>query len=134
MPGKKKYSFGKDEKLTNLRVISNLFQDGTPIRSKHIKMLWRENTETNNKQAVQVLVTASKKTFRHAVTRNRIKRLLREVYRNNKIPLLEVLMKKDIQISIAFIYIGKSLPKYHELEKSFLECNKILLNQLVNKQ
>jgi ribonuclease P protein component len=50
----------------------------------------------------------SSKKFKRAVDRNRIKRLMREVVRLNMI--------KDK--SVAFVFIGDSVPTYLEIEKS----------------
>jgi len=50
----------------------------------------------------------SSKKFKRAVDRNRIKRLMREVVRLNMI--------KDK--SVAFVFIGDSVPNYLEIEKS----------------
>ena len=59
---------------------------------------------------VQVLVSVSKRHFKHAVKRNRVKRQLREAYRNAKQPLYELLeTSPDRAIALAFIWLADDL-------------------------
>ena len=55
--------------------------------------------------AVQLLVSVSKRHFKHAVDRNRIKRQLREAYRQHKQLLADVL-PADQQAALAFIWLS----------------------------
>ena len=75
----------------------------------------------------QVLFAVSKKRFKRAVDRNRIKRITREVYRLNKqANLYDQLDGIQKRIIISLGYIGKELPEYHLAEKKMLK----LLKQL----
>ncbi len=55
-------------------------------------------------------VGASSRNFKKAVHRNRIKRLLREAYRLNKLPLHLYLEQHQKQVVVFFLYIDKTLP------------------------
>jgi ribonuclease P protein component len=57
-------------------------------------------------------VGVSSKNFKKAVDRNRIKRLMRESYRVQKIFLHDVLKEKNKQLALFLIYTGKELPEY----------------------
>ena len=61
---------------------------------------------------VQAGFGAGSRHFKKAVDRNRIKRLSREAYRLQKLPLLELLKKKERSLVLFFIYTGKELPDY----------------------
>ena len=55
---------------------------------------------------VSILVSVSKRRFKRAVKRNRVKRQIREAYRMNKHGLLAVLTEKKCRLAVAFIYLS----------------------------
>ena len=61
---------------------------------------------------VQVLVSVSKRKFKKAVDRNKIKRLIRESYRKNKYIIYDLLRTIDKQYAIAIMYIGDKIFTY----------------------
>jgi len=62
--------------------------------------------------SLQMGVTVSKKHFKRAVDRNRIKRLTREAYRLSKQELQQKLENSDKQLLLFFIFTGKELPDF----------------------
>lgn len=81
----KTYGFPKAEHLALQRDIDALFAEGSrsavafPVRA-----VWREAAWDGRGPRVKVLVSVSKRKFKHAVDRNRAKRQMREAYRLNK--------------------------------------------------
>ena len=59
----------------------------------------------------------SKRHFKRAVKRNRVKRQIREAYRKNKHELLQVLRDKERQLAMAFIYLSDRLADSAEIEE-----------------
>lgn len=55
---------------------------------------------------------ASKRNFKKAVDRNRIKRLTREAYRLQKGPLALRVEERQLSLCLFFIYTGKELPDH----------------------
>jgi ribonuclease P protein component len=70
-----------------------------------------------SKEMLQFGAGASSRFFKRAVDRNRIKRLLREAYRLQKPPLLEIIKNNNRQLDVFIIYTGKELPEYKEIEQ-----------------
>lgn len=58
---------------------------------------------------VSILISVSKRRFKRAVKRNRVKRQIREAYRLNKQTLLAPLAEKNCRLAIAFIYLSDEL-------------------------
>ena len=74
--------------------------------------------EVNNESdaPMKVGVGVSSKHFKKAVDRNRIKRLLREAYRLNKIPLTEFIQINNKKIAVFFLFIDKTIPAFSLLQ------------------
>ena len=53
---------------------------------------------------VQVLISAPKRNFHHAVDRNRIKRQIREFYRTSSQPLKDAVASKGQGMALAFLF------------------------------
>lgn len=64
-----------------------------------------------------VLISVSKKRFKRAVDRNRIKRLIREAYRINKQSLWSNLAEKSLRVDIAFQYVANEILDFAVIEK-----------------
>lgn len=119
------FSFPKKEKLKRKKLIEQLFEGGEGISSYPVKLIYLR-TELPEDVQIQAGVTVSKRNFKRAVQRNRIKRLLRESYRLNK-----HLVFNNIEGNFAFLflYIGKEMPEYEQVEASI----KAVLHKFVEK-
>jgi ribonuclease P protein component len=120
--------FDKSERLCSTKIISALFETGKQFHSSLFKVVWNFN-DNHNSSPVQVLFSVPKRGFRHAVTRNLIKRRLREAYRRNKKTIYEYLDSENKKIVIAIIIKGSTVPDYATIEKSVREIlNKLVVN------
>ena len=75
--------YGKKDKLKSKKTIERLFNEGGSITVYPLRLVYLE-TEFNDSSILKTGVSVSKKHHKTAVSRNRIKRLLREAYRLNK--------------------------------------------------
>lgn len=122
---KGKNTFGKDEKLKSKKIIDQLFKEGKSVSINGFTLVYLVKPLSTFYPA-QAGFSVPKKFFKHAVDRNRIKRLMREAYRMNKISLYENLSERKEQMVIMFVYKGKELPKHEAVTKAVLHClNKI---------
>ena len=74
-----KRSLTRKERLSNKREIAALFTQAKKIEGEGIKLYFLPNQREFNR----ILITV-RRGFRTAVRRNRQKRILRDIYRNNK--------------------------------------------------
>jgi len=78
-------------------------------------------------------VSVSSRNFKKATDRNHIKRLLREAYRTEKIPLLEFIKANDVQLALFILYIDKTLPDYTFVKSKMQFALERLIKQLHEK-
>ena len=108
------FSYPKKDKLKSKKLIEKLFKEGKNISNYPIKLVYLKAHLPQDIE-IQAGVTVSKKNFKTAIKRNRIKRLLRESYRMNK---HVVFNNKEGSFAFMFLYIGKEMPQYHMVEES----------------
>ena len=120
------YTFKKEERLCNKRLIDGLFHNGSSFLCYPFRASW-QHTSGLQPYPVQILFSVSKKRYKHAVDRNLVKRRLREAYRLQKqLHLYDVLNATGKQIILSVGYIGKEILPYDVIEKKMLK----LLTQL----
>jgi len=120
------YTFKKEERLCNKRLIDSLFQNGSSFLCYPFKVAWLYSEESQP-FPVQILFSVPKKRFKRAADRNLIKRRMREAYRLHKQQYLyDILTGVDKKIILSLGYIGKEIAPYELAEKKILK----LLTQL----
>jgi ribonuclease P protein component len=67
------------------------------------------------------------------VDRNRIKRLLREAYRTEKLPLHQYLNAESKQVVVFILYIDKSLPEQAAIKSKMQQAIEKLVQALNEK-
>lgn len=118
----------KPERLSRKKIIEKLFAGGSRSFSIFpLRVVWLPVEELD--VPASLLVSVSKRRFKRAVKRNRVKRQIREAYRLNKQPLLEALAEKDLRLALAFIYLSDELTD----SAVIAEKMKIALARIVEK-
>jgi len=125
--GKADLSFRKNERLCSKKIIEKLFPEGKSIFVFPLKIIFIE-TQLPSKNPVQAAFTVGKRNFKRAVQRNLIKRRMREAYRLNKSKFYDEIGEK--QIAVFFIYTGKTILEYSQIEAAVKKGMKKVLSEL----
>ena len=130
----KEAGFGKAEKLKSRKVVEELFARGKSLNVFPIRISYKFlPLPADEKVVFQVGVSVSKRNFKRAVDRNRIKRLLREAYRLQKQELIEVLKKQGKIGYVFFIYTDKQMPQYPIVFNTMAKCLEVLKRKAINE-
>lgn len=73
------------------------------------------------KEPVKVLFSVSKRNFRRAVHRNRIRRLMREAWRRHQKPIRKLSADKQKTIHIALVFSRREMPDYASIENKIIQ-------------
>ncbi len=125
-------TFSKKERLSSVKDIEILFKRGKSLFVFPLKVVFipqklkdeTEQIESNQNVPTRLLISVSKRNFKKAVDRNRIKRQIREGYR---------LQKSDVDLShidtFAFICVAKE-----HIDSKFLHKRIKKLLQMLEKE
>jgi len=113
-------TFEKAERLTHKILIEKLFSEGNGFICYPFRIVWKE-TQLHSTYPAQVAITVSKRNFKRAVTRNLLKRRIREIYRLHKISFYNELKERNIQIAFMVIYLPKNIMKTNEMESKLIK-------------
>lgn len=113
-------TYNKHEKLKSKKLIEKLFTEGQTVSSYPLRLVFI-GTVFEDSTLVKTGVSVSKKHFKNAVDRNRIKRLLREAYRLNKNNYFN---NNTTAYAFMILYIGNKNPNYQEINTAMLHLFK----------
>lgn len=107
-----KYSYKKIEKLKSKKLIEQLFSEGKTVTQHPLRLIFIA-ASFNDDLKFKVGVSVSKRNFKKAVDRNKIKRLLREAYRLNKSVIFNNITTQN---AFMILYLGNEIPNLKDLE------------------
>ncbi len=114
------FSFSKKEHLCSKRIIDTLFDGGSKSFSAYpLRAVFRPLPTECDECLVSVLISVSKKHFKRAVHRNRVKRQVRESYRKNKHLLYDMLKctpQAPRHLALAFLWQADDLKNTAAIE------------------
>lgn len=117
-----RYKLPRKNILRSQKAITGLFQPGFFVSSYPLRINYLLQPKSEGLPDVQVLFSVSKRRFKKATDRNRVKRLLREVYRLNQQRLAGLNLPDEQQLAIALIYTGNEMMTFQIIQTAFLQC------------
>ena len=121
-----RYTYGKQEKLKSRKIIGEIFSDGESFYNYPFRVFYKEVDENIN--PIQVGVSVSKRNFKLAVDRNRIKRLMREAYRLEKYNLQ---LPEGKNVVAMFVFTQRKEIGVVDMRKSFVKALKKLTETFI---
>lgn len=124
-------SFRKAERLCSHSAIERLYGEGHRLMAFPYSVQWLESDGAVPEGIpCQVLIVAPKRKFKHAVDRNRVKRLTRECFRQRKERLYEVLRTEGLTLHLSLVYIHNEILTYRQLEQKMDKLIDALLQSI----
>ena len=114
------FSFHKEERLCSKRLIEALFvRGGKSMSAFPLRVVFMPVAQAETPAPVSVMVSVSKRHFKRAVKRNRVKRQIREAYRLHKHLLDDALDKlPDQHLMVAFLWLSDRQYATAEVERN----------------
>lgn len=112
-------SFPKSERLRFRTMIDALFAKGESFYAYPLRLTYRVVEKADvpaelHAAPMQVMVNAPKKRFRHAVDRVRCRRLMREAWRLQRIPLRDKFAEAhpDKMLHVGIVYVSSKMAPF----------------------
>ncbi|MBF9142378.1 ribonuclease P protein component [Hymenobacter properus] len=118
-PRSRRHTFPKEEHLCRKKLIEELFGKQSSSFGVYPLRLVYTKTAAPTTAPPQVLISVSKRSFKRAVDRNRLKRLIREAYRLHKYRLLEQPNGHQVAL-LGIIFTGKEKSPLALVEKKLI--------------
>ena len=130
----KKFSLSKNERVKLKRDFQKVYTKGKILYSSQSRIKVNYYLESSvNESGIKAAFVVSKKAG-NAVWRNRVKRLFREAYRNNKLSLSELCSSKNFLLLMSFSPIKLNQKQNKKIKLDFILLDFIgLLEKVKNK-
>ena len=111
-PAEDRLFLSQQERLKSSQSIKMVMDEKKVASAFPLKCFYRTAPDSENPSQIAVIV--SKRRFKHAVDRNRVKRLIREAYRLQK----NHFITNGCSYQLCWMFVGKELPDFSQISES----------------
>lgn len=134
MPGHKIHTLGAKERVKSRKVLDYLFKEGSTMAVYPFRIAYdikkRDDFAGIELFPLKFGVGVSKRIFKKAKDRNLLKRRVRECYRTQKKELVNVLVQRNLEMSMFLIYISRDEPVFDKVNEKVGEVLDKLKKQI----
>ncbi len=124
-----RFTLKKEERLSWKRYIDLLFEKGQSFVAFPLRVIYLAVDDEMPARS-SILISVSKKKFKRAVKRNKVKRQVREAYRLQKPELITLLEERNKNLMIGFLYLDKEIYPHTTIEKAMRKTITLLREKI----
>lgn len=114
-------AFSKKERICSKLTIERVLDKRQKIFVYPYKCFYDFTPASEEADVNRILISVPKRSFKHAVDRNRLKRLTREAYRLNHRQEFDNQLPEGIRTDLILFYVGRELLPYNLIEDKIIE-------------
>lgn len=122
-------TFSRAERLSGKQNFELLVSKGNSFFVHPFRIIWMKSDKEQD-APVKIAFGVPKRNFKQAVKRNRIKRLMREAYRQQKTDFYSSLALKSVKITVLIVYAHRDMPEYEDLRGKIILSLQRLINAI----
>ena len=113
--------FRKEERICSKLTIERVLDKQQKVFVYPYKCFYDFTPASEEADVNRILISVPKRSFKHAVDRNRLKRLTREAYRLNHRQEFDSQLPEGIRADLIFFYVGREILPYNLIEDKIIE-------------
>lgn len=116
----KTHAFPRHNRLKSHNSISDLFSSSHSYGKRAIRFLWKIDENTDAEGGIKVVIAVPKRKLRKATDRNRVKRMIRESFRQNKTEIEAFLRERKINCNLGILYNSNKIENYNLINETMI--------------
>lgn len=117
-PAGAKFSFPQRHRLKSSLQIKKIVCARQSVTKYPIKCFFEILPSEDDCEGLKIAFLVSKRKFKHATDRNRVKRLLREAFRLNK---HQISLPEKATLNMCWMFIGDAIPTFQQVETAAID-------------